>query len=467
MGDDVTIVSPSTLSWRVKLAYGIGHVLNDLCASMWFTYLLLYFHFVLKFNNAYSGIILLIGQIADAVSTPFIGIESDRVDDFWFCKYGRRKTWHLVGTICVLGTFPFIFMPCVQCENAHQGAQMVYYAAFVIIFQFGWAAVQVAHLALIPDLTPDEHERTELNAIRYAFTVLSNISVYTITWVVLGLQQDNPGTQKIGPEDTTSFQSIVLITVSVGALFSVLFHMGVKESSPQPYTTLDGGETRKMKVMDWLRIFPLYQVAALYMLARLFVNVTQVYIPLYLQDSLELKEESIAVIPLVMFIIGFLSSFGMKKLNQMAGRKITYALGAALGIGACIWVQLGSESTLFRTYEVYAVAALLGVSMTTVLITSLSITTDLIGQNIESGAFVYGAMSFCDKLANGVAVLLIQVVHPCRDVCPGCGGYYRDIISYFSGSTLILSLVVVATIIPTTFHRPRSGGLPLVVVSSP
>ena len=27
-----------------KLGYGLGHVLNDLCASMWFTYLLLYFH---------------------------------------------------------------------------------------------------------------------------------------------------------------------------------------------------------------------------------------------------------------------------------------------------------------------------------------------------------------------------------------------------------------------------------------
>ena len=119
-----------------------------------------------------------------------------------------------------------------------------------------------------------------------------------------------------------TLQSIVLITVSVGALFSVLFHVGVKESPSQHYTTLGGGEARQMRAMDWFRLPPLYQVAALYMLARLFANVTQVYIPLYLQDSLELKEESIAVIPLVMFITGFLSSFGMKKLNQLAGRKV-------------------------------------------------------------------------------------------------------------------------------------------------
>jgi hypothetical protein len=42
------------------------------------------------------------------------------------------------------------------------------------------------------------------------------------------------------------------------------------------------------------------------------------------------------------------------------------------------------------------------------LVTSLGITADLIGQNIESGASVYGAMSFMDKLSNGIAVTLIQ-----------------------------------------------------------
>lgn len=62
--------------------------------------------------------------------------------------------------------FPFIFSPCVGCENTHQWAQLVYYAAFVVIFQFGWAAVQISHLSLVPELTPTDHERTQLIAIR-------------------------------------------------------------------------------------------------------------------------------------------------------------------------------------------------------------------------------------------------------------------------------------------------------------
>ena len=87
------------LPFSRKLLYGIGHVLNDICASMWFTYLLVFFHLVLGFNSTLAGIILLIGQIADALATPFIGFHSDKNDNFWLCKYGRRKTWHLIGIL--------------------------------------------------------------------------------------------------------------------------------------------------------------------------------------------------------------------------------------------------------------------------------------------------------------------------------------------------------------------------------
>ena len=44
----------SELSLGQKLGYGLGHVLNDLCASMWFTYLLLFFHQVSR-NRGVEG----------------------------------------------------------------------------------------------------------------------------------------------------------------------------------------------------------------------------------------------------------------------------------------------------------------------------------------------------------------------------------------------------------------------------
>lgn len=66
------------LSLKTRLSFSVGHVLNDLCASLWFTYLLVYFHLVLKFDNTLCGIILLIGQVADGISTPFVGLQVGR-----------------------------------------------------------------------------------------------------------------------------------------------------------------------------------------------------------------------------------------------------------------------------------------------------------------------------------------------------------------------------------------------------
>ena len=154
----------------------MGHVLNDMCAAMWFTYVLLFFEKVLNIDKDSAGTIMFIGQIMDGLATVFVGLCVDKQNDFWLCNLiGKRKAWHLIGTLCVLGSFPFIFVPCITCSMSHESAQLVYYAAFVIIFQFGWAAVQISHLAAIPDIANSQNERTGLTAIRYSMTVASNI----------------------------------------------------------------------------------------------------------------------------------------------------------------------------------------------------------------------------------------------------------------------------------------------------
>lgn len=152
-----------TLTWRLRLCYGVGHILNDLTASMWFTYLLVYLHKVIGFSSVNSGVLLLIGQVADAIATPLVGIESDRMAR---CSYGRRKIWHLVGVIAVIFSFPFIFNLCISCENTAHWAQFVYYSPFIAVFQFGWASTQISHLSMIPELANTENEKCGLNALR-------------------------------------------------------------------------------------------------------------------------------------------------------------------------------------------------------------------------------------------------------------------------------------------------------------
>jgi len=443
--------------WR-KLAYGVGHVFNDLCASMWFTYTLIFFNKVILFSSSDAGMIVLTGQIADGLSTPFVGYFSDRGDNFWICKYGRRKTWHLIGTLCTVASFPFIFTPCLGCQHSDAWAQMFYYSAFVIIFQFGWAAVQISHLSLVPELTPDEHERTSLLAIRYSFTVISNIVVYIILWIVLRQDSTDPDAP-ITPKDTGNFQLVTYTVVSLGCVMSAIFHMGVREErqesllpddegegSPHPTTT---GAHSTWQVFGKIR---LYQIAVLYMGTRLFANISQTIFPLYLHDNLHLGGQNIAILPLVMYAFSFLMSLFIKPLNKHCGRKVAFCFGAVIGIGVSVWVRLG-EGGFYRTYLVYAIAGLYGITSSALLVTSLGLTADLIGQDHSNGAFIYGVMSFCDKLSNGAAVMAIQT----WTCWPTCDYHYRDSLSYVCGGAVLLGAITVMTLCNTPSTEDVEG----------
>jgi len=76
----------------------------------------------------------------------------------------------IAGSVLVLLSFPLLFAPCPGCTNANPNStswlMVVYYAVLIIVFQAGWAIVQISHLALIPDLTPTQQGRAELTAIR-------------------------------------------------------------------------------------------------------------------------------------------------------------------------------------------------------------------------------------------------------------------------------------------------------------
>ena len=244
---------------------------------------------------------------------------------------------------------------------------------------------------------------------RYSMTVISNITVFLVAWAFFGMS----GNDHLSEADVGSFRNIMLVVLGIGIIATVLFHCVVEEKPrddriPSSYDEIDGEVTRRdfvqpMGIKDWFFEPQFYLVAGVYMSTRLFVNLSQAYLPLYLQESLELKSTYVAIIPLVMYCSSFVISRLMKFLNRTAGRKSSFLLGAVIGLGACVWVYYGESETgkkmdFFRTYGIFFPAILFGAAGSTVLITSLSLTAELIGNNTETSAFIYGAMSFTDKV---------------------------------------------------------------------
>ncbi|XP_020789034.1 major facilitator superfamily domain-containing protein 12 [Boleophthalmus pectinirostris] len=436
-----------------RLCYAVGHFLNDLCASLWFTYLLVYLHAVLGFRSTAAGALLLLGQVADGVCTPLVGYESDRVPGVK--RLGKRKTWHLLGTVCVLLSFPFLFNPCLACSSSTpEWAQILYFSPFVILFQFGWASVQISHLSLIPELASSEGAKVELTAFRYAFSVVANITLYAGAWLLFHFQRnvDPDASDSLGPADIPLFRSLSLIMLCIGAVFSLIFHIGTKENVTSPEnerlirnSQVTDSQSTEFKWKHWLKEPSFYQVAFLYMCTRLIVNLSVTYMSVYLTNSLMLPKRFIATIPLVMYVSGFASSLAMKPVSKRIGITTTYLVGVLLvfGFAVCVFVDwsMGAQ-------RVYGAAVMLGAGSAVILVMSLSMTSTLIGKHTQSGAFVYGSMSLTDKLANGLGVILIQSLRPCssEQCCPDCVWFYRDVMVTVTGGVAIATALCLLTV---------------------
>ena len=470
--------SDNQLPLSRRLAYGVGHILNDLCASMWFTYMLLYMRNVVGMSAVNAGIIILIGQVADALATPFVGLESDRTVGV---KYGRRKIWHLVGVIFVVCSFPFIFNKCIHCASAPEYAQMVYYAPFIVMFQFGWAATQISHLALIPELTTSNKEKMELNAIRYFFTIASNLVVYITCFLVFELHNSNAGKglPTISAADTVKFQILALSVVGLGVVFMIIFHVFVRERRPQPSSheereslinpasddaedhplTRSTTSVQSMSIRGascWLKQRVFYQVGALYMATRLIVNVSQIYTPLYVINTLQLSAHAIAIVPGIVFVSGIPAALLSKRMTSKIGLKGSFFVGLLCIFASSTWLYLIAQEITDQPpkygMQAYGCAVFLGFGGSTLLITALGMIAGMIGKYVDTGAFVYGSMSFLDKLSNGAAVMIIQSFHPCKNsiiVCHNSKIFLRTIMVFVPGFAAVFALIVLLTVLGT------------------
>lgn len=78
-----------------------------------------------------------------------------------------------------------------------------------------------------------------------------------------------------------------------------------------------------------------------------------------------------------------------------------------LVLGACVWIYFGDGDN-YKKFELYVVIILLGAGGTTILVTSLSITADLIGNNVVCPFIVsFNIKQYHMKLF----ICLIEVLH--------------------------------------------------------
>ncbi|KAK3737713.1 hypothetical protein QZH41_000173, partial [Actinostola sp. cb2023] len=178
--DDTTARDHETdsLSTKQELCFSVGHVQNDLQAFAALSYLLVFLTKVVGLQNQSTGTIFLVAQVTDGVLSPLLGYLCDRYEFPGLARFGKRKSWHIFGVMILLCFSPFLFVPCLPCYGILPGTRresvaVVYYSIVVIAIHFGFAAVQISHLALLPDIARKPSHHVKLNSMRIVVNISS------------------------------------------------------------------------------------------------------------------------------------------------------------------------------------------------------------------------------------------------------------------------------------------------------
>lgn len=171
-----------------------------------------------------------------------------------------------------------------------------------------------------------------------------------------------------------------------------------------------------------------------------------------------------AIAPLSSYISGLLASFPMRTINKVLGRKTTIVVGLffVLASTALFWFLVELKNDNYVAIALVSACILLGIGTSTTNICSFSLTSDLIGLNTECGAFVYGIMSFSDKLANGIVIAVIQQFNPCisGSTTIRCASYYRYILTFIPICVTSLTILMTLSMWKTNVGANRHEAIP-------
>ena len=154
-----------------RVACGMGHVLNDIARQLLFSFRLVFFMNVLGISAENSGWLALEKQLVHAAMASVCAVLVDRVHiPVVSKKFGKRKCWHLLGTVLEAVFVPLFFSAYYLIGNEDgqtERMMMIYFGILNVLLGFGGSLLEIAHLSLIPVIAKNQMEAVELSALRF------------------------------------------------------------------------------------------------------------------------------------------------------------------------------------------------------------------------------------------------------------------------------------------------------------
>ncbi|KPF78438.1 sugar transporter [alpha proteobacterium AAP81b] len=160
------------------MAFGIGAIAPGVTAAAFDFFLLIFYSQVVGLDARLVGLALMISLVCDAISDPVVGYWSDNLRSRW----GRRHPSLYASAIPLAASFYFLWTPP---EHASQTMLFWYLLSLSVTVRTALTFYRTPASALVPELTPDYHERTSLYSLRYFLAWVGGSALSVWTFLVL------------------------------------------------------------------------------------------------------------------------------------------------------------------------------------------------------------------------------------------------------------------------------------------
>ena len=335
--------SPSDrLSFKEKLAYGLGDTASNFCFQAINLFLAYYYTDIFGLPAAAVGTLMLIVPIAVAALNPVVGALADRTTTRW----GKFRPWILWGSL------PYGVVACLMFANPALGAdgKLLYAYITYSLMLIVYVVINTPYGALMGVMSPSSADRTSLSSYRFACAFLGAL---LIGWLVPWLKD---ALTPAGGAPAEGFRNTMAIFAVLSVAMFLYTFWNTKErvvAPPQQKGSL-GKDLGDLKSNGpWLVLF---FVA--------FLNLTNVGLRngagIYYFKYVVANEGAIGTFNFVGFLCFILGALATKFFTARWSRRalmvwLTLINGAA--IAACYWVDPQNLKLLYALNIIASFAA--------------------------------------------------------------------------------------------------------------
>jgi len=129
-----------------------------------------------------AGLVILFGQLWDAIADPAMGIITDRTRS----KYGRHRRYFIWGIIPVALSYFMLWNSFGISALNNSNYTMLYYIFAYMFFNTAYTLVAVPYVAMLPELAPGYFLRTQYKSVEYLTNSVGMISSFMLVSFTLG-----------------------------------------------------------------------------------------------------------------------------------------------------------------------------------------------------------------------------------------------------------------------------------------